>query len=213
MTGFPGRATLGRMLLRLGTRGSLLARAQSSLIARELERAHPGLRVELVEIKTSGDRIQDRPLNEFGGKGLFTKEIELALLEKQVDFAVHSFKDVPVTMPLVDQSHLIIAAVPKREPPWDVLVSRKANSLESLASGAKVGTGSPRRRAQILAKRPDLHVEPIRGNIDTRIRKMNEGQYDAVILALAGVRRAELFDASLMFELRDLLPAAGQGAL
>jgi hydroxymethylbilane synthase len=183
------------------------------MIARELERAHDGLRVELVEIKTTGDRIQDRPLNAFGGKGLFTKEIELALLSNQIDFAVHSFKDVPVTMPLVDQSHLIIAAVPKRELPWDVLVSRKANSLDSLPKGAKVGTGSPRRRAQILAKRGDLQVEPIRGNIDTRIRKMNEGQYDAVVLALAGLRRADLFDASFMFEMRDLLPAAGQGAL
>jgi hydroxymethylbilane synthase len=116
-------------------------------------------------------------------------------------------------MPLVDQSHLIIAAVPQRESPWDVLVSRKANSLDSLSQSAKVGTGSPRRRAQILAKRSALQVEPIRGNIDTRIRKMSEGQYDAVVLALAGVRRAELFDASFMFELRDILPAAGQGAL
>jgi hydroxymethylbilane synthase len=183
------------------------------MIARELERAHDGLQVELIEIKTTGDRIQDRPLNAFGGKGLFTKEIELALLSNQIDFAVHSFKDVPVTMPLVDQSHLIIAAVPQRESPWDVLVSRKANSLDSLSQSAKVGTGSPRRRAQILAKRSALQVEPIRGNIDTRIRKMNDGQYDAVVLALAGVRRAELFDASFMFELRDILPAAGQGAL
>jgi hydroxymethylbilane synthase len=191
----------------------LLAKAQSSLIARELERAHDGLQVDLIEIKTTGDRIQDRPLNEFGGKGLFTKEIELALLGNQIDFAVHSFKDVPVTMPLVDPSHLIIAAVPKRESPWDVLVSHKANSIAALPPGAKVGTGSPRRRAQLLAKRPDLQVEPIRGNIDTRIRKMNEGQYDAVVLAMAGVRRADLFDPSFMFELRDLLPAAGQGAL
>lgn len=213
MHGLETRATLGGMLLRLGTRGSLLARAQSSLIARELERAHDGLRVELVEIKTTGDRIQDRPLNEFGGKGLFTKEIELALLEKQIDFAVHSFKDVPVTMPLVDPSHLIIAAVPKRESPWDLLVSRKADSLAALAPGSKVGTGSPRRRAQILAQRPDLQVEQIRGNIDTRIRKLNEGMYDAVILALAGVRRAGLFDSSMMFEMREILPAAGQGAL
>jgi hydroxymethylbilane synthase len=201
------------MVLRLGTRGSLLAKSQSGLIAKALERAHPGLRVELVEIKTSGDRIQDRPLNEFGGKGLFTKEIELALLGHQIDFAVHSFKDVPVTMPLVDQSNLIIAAVPKRESPWDVLVSLKGQSIGELSQGAKVGTGSPRRRAQILAMRADLNVEGIRGNIDTRIRKLKEGSYDAIVLALAGVRRAGLFDPGMMFELRDLIPAAGQGAL
>lgn len=201
------------MILRLGTRGSLLARAQSGLIAKALERARAGVHVELVEIKTSGDRIQDRPLNELGGKGLFTKELELALLEQKIDFAVHSFKDVPVTMPLVDQSDLIIAAVPKRESPWDVLVSEKGGSIAALPRGAKVGTGSPRRRAQLLAMRRDLQVEPIRGNIDTRIRKLREGIYDGVILAMAGLRRAGLFDPSMMFEMREMIPAAGQGAL
>src|SRR3954469_22658430 len=152
--------------LRLGTRGSLLARSQSQLIARALEQAHPGLRVELVPIKTSGDRITDKPLHEFGGKGLFTKELEQARLEKTIDFAVHSFKDVPVTMPLVDQSDLIIAAVPKREDARDVLASAKYRSIDELPNGARIGTGSLRRRCQLLARRPDLVVEGIRGNID-----------------------------------------------
>src|SRR3954454_8312436 len=109
--------------LRLGTRGSLLARSQSELIARALERSHPGLRVELVPIRTTGDRITDKPLHEFGGKGLFTKELEQALLDKTIDFAVHSLKDVPVTMPLVDQTHLIIASIPVREDPRDIFIA------------------------------------------------------------------------------------------
>src|SRR5882724_11588413 len=116
-------------VLRLGTRGSMLAKAQSRLVAAELEQLHPGLRVELTIIKTSGDVIADRPLHEFGGKGLFTKELEQALLAGSIDFAVHSFKDVPVTMPLIEQSNLVIAAVPRREDPRDVLVSEKASSL------------------------------------------------------------------------------------
>src|SRR5688500_15780195 len=128
--------------LRLGTRGSLLARTQSMLVAHDLERAHPGLRVELRIFKTSGDRIADRPLHEFGGKGLFTKELEQALLAGEVDFAVHSFKDVPVTMPLVDQDHLVVAAVPAREDARDVLAARAAVTVEELPPGARVGTGS-----------------------------------------------------------------------
>jgi hydroxymethylbilane synthase len=201
--------------LRLGTRGSLLAQTQSGLVARQLEALHPGLRVELITIKTSGDKIQDRPLHEFGGKGLFTKELETALLEESVDFAVHSLKDVPVTMPLVDQSELVIAAIPQREDPADVLVSKVARSIDQLPSGARVGTGSLRRRCQLLAQRDDLRVEMIRGNIDTRLRKLREGEYDAVLLAAAGVRRASLFDETIMtrIELQQLLPAAGQGAL
>src|SRR3954469_14629907 len=152
--------------LRLGTRGSLLARSQSQMIADELMRLHPGLRVELIIIKTSGDQVQDKPLADIGGKGLFTKELEQALLDKQVDFAVHSFKDVPVTMPLVDQADLIIAAVPKREDARDVLASAKYRSIDELPNGARIGTGSLRRRCQLLARRPDLVVEGIRGNID-----------------------------------------------
>jgi hydroxymethylbilane synthase len=202
-------------LLRLGTRGSLLARAQSAIIASLLEKRHPGLQVELVLIRTSGDQITDQPLHAFGGKGLFTKELEQALLEGSIDFAVHSFKDVPVTMPLVDQSELVIAAVPQREDPRDVLVGTGDHSIHGLRAGAKVGTGSLRRRSQLLNMRPDLVVEPIRGNIDTRIRKHSQGDYDAIVLAMAGLKRAGLFDAAAMAAIdpSELLPAPGQGAL
>ncbi len=200
-------------ILRLGTRGSLLARSQSQMIADEVMRLHPGLRVELVIIKTTGDQVQDKPLADIGGKGLFTKELELALLDETVDFAVHSYKDVPVTMPLVDQSDLIIAVVPKRESPFDALVSKTAKSLAELPKGARVGTGSSRRRAQLLESRPDLIVENIRGNVDTRLRKMKSGEFDAVILAIAGLKRSGLFDAGIMTPLTEMIPAAAQGAL
>jgi hydroxymethylbilane synthase len=202
-------------VLRLGTRGSLLARAQSGLVARLLEQHHPGLRVEIIVLRTTGDQITDKPLYEFGGKGLFTKELEQALLATSIDFAVHSFKDVPVTMPLVDQTDLVVAAVPKREDPRDVLVSKSARSLKGLGERAHVGTGSLRRRAQLLHLRPDLIVEPIRGNIDTRLRKCLSGEYDGVILAMAGLKRAGLFDESTMFALEpaEMLPSPAQGAL
>ena len=201
--------------LRLGTRGSLLARTQSQLVATELEKLHPGLFVELIIMKTSGDQITERPLHEFGGKGLFTKELEQALLDEQVDFAVHSFKDVPTTMPLVEQSRLIIAAVPQREDPRDLLVSSKGKTVADLPQAARVGTGSLRRRCQLLSARPDLQIEPIRGNIDTRLRKQREGQFDAVVLAMAGVRRASLFDSEFMSPIDPavLVPAPAQGAL
>lgn len=203
------------IVLRLGTRGSLLARAQSGMVARWLEEKRPGLKVELVLFRTSGDQIADRPLHEFGGKGLFTKELEQALLAGSIDFAVHSFKDVPVTMPLVDQADLIIASVPAREDPRDVLVSPGGLQLSELARSARVGTGSLRRRSQLLAFRSDLNVESIRGNIDTRLRKCFSGEYDAVVLAMAGVKRAGLFDSKTMkpIDPAHLLPAPGQGAL
>jgi hydroxymethylbilane synthase len=202
-------------VLRLGTRGSLLARTQSQLVANALEKAHAGLHVELIVLRTSGDQITDRPLHAFGGKGLFTKELEQALLAGDIDFAVHSFKDVPVTMPLVDQSGLVIAAVPEREDSRDVLASSAPRRVEELPQGAKVGTGSLRRRCQLLALRPDLKVESIRGNIDTRLRKLREGQFDAVVLAAAGLKRAGLFEDSSMAMVgwETLLPAPGQGAL
>jgi hydroxymethylbilane synthase len=206
--------------IRLGTRGSLLARTQSQLVAGELEKRHSGLAVELVLIKTTGDAITDRPLHEAGGKGLFTKELELALLANEVDFAVHSYKDVPVTMPLVDTAELVVCATPPREDPRDVLATRAGgdgdpSSLAALASGVSVATGSLRRRCQIVQRRPELNVVPVRGNIDTRLRKLDEGQYDAVILACAGLRRAGLFDASRMHVMSfdEMIPAAGQGAL
>jgi hydroxymethylbilane synthase len=202
-------------ILRLGTRGSLLARTQSALVAAALERAHPGLRVELVTFKTSGDQIAERPLHEFGGKGLFTKELELALIDGQIDFAVHSYKDMPTTMPLVDQSGLIVAAVPTREDPRDVLVAGRPLLIADLPQGARVGTGSLRRQSQLLAHRPDLHIEPVRGNIDTRLRKQREGRFDAVVMAMAGIRRAGLFDPGTMLpiEAEVLIPAPAQGAL
>jgi hydroxymethylbilane synthase len=202
-------------ILRLGTRGSVLARKQSQLVADELMRLHPGLRVEATIFQTSGDQIANRPLHQVGGKGLFTRELEQALLSGLIDFAVHSYKDMPVTMPLVDQAGLMIAATTKREDPRDVLVSRKAKSLADLPQGARIGTGSFRRRCQLLKIRPDLKVEDIRGNIDTRVRKLRDGEFDAIILALAGLRRAKLFTKTDMtiLELEEILPAAGQGAL
>ena len=208
--------TPAQTILRLGTRGSLLARKQSRIVARTMEQTHPGLQVEEIVFVTSGDVIADRPLHEAGGKGLFTKELELALLSGGIDFAVHSYKDMPVTEPLVDQDDLVIAAVPPREDARDILVSVAARSLGELRRSARIGTGSLRRRSQLLAHRPDLVIEPIRGNIDTRVRKLREGLlYDAIVLALAGVKRAELFDGGIMTPLEEsqMVPAAGQGAL
>lgn len=201
--------------LRVGTRASLLARMQTAWVVGQLQSASPGLEVETIYLTSSGDKIQDKPLYEFGGKGLFTRELEVALLENRIDLAVHSFKDVPVTMPLVEQSGLVIAAAPPREDPRDALLSLKAKRIEELPRGAKVGTGSLRRKCQLLSLRPDLQIEPVRGNIDTRIRKLREGDYDAVILAMAGLKRSGLLDMQLMTPIPTdtLLPAAGQGAL
>ncbi|HEX8523139.1 MAG TPA: hydroxymethylbilane synthase [Tepidisphaeraceae bacterium] len=201
--------------IRLGTRGSLLAKTQSQLIASAIEKLNPDVAVELVIFKTQGDLITHKPLHEFGGKGLFTQELERALLDGSIDFAVHSFKDVPVTMPLVDQTDLFFPSVPEREDPRDVMVSLKAKTINELPEGAKVGTGSLRRRSQLLATRPDLKIELIRGNIDTRLRKLREGQFDAVILAAAGLRRTGLFDEAemVMLSTDEMLPAPGQGAL
>jgi len=201
--------------IRLGTRGSLLARTQSGLIADELRRFHPHLNVELVIIKTSGDQFADRPLADAGGKGLFTKELELALLDGQIDMAVHSFKDVPVTMPLAPTADLVIAAVPRREDVRDVLASVKYKSLAQLPAGARIGTGSTRRRCQLLHAFPKLIVEPLRGNVDTRLEKARSTSLDGVILAMAGLLRCGKFDAAWMTPLQvaQMLPAAGQGAL
>lgn len=201
-------------VLKLGTRGSLLARRQSQMVAEALMERHPGLVVEMVICKTSGDRIR-KPLHDVGGKGLFTKELEEALLAGTIDFAVHSYKDVPVTMPLVDVSSLTIAAVPAREDTRDVIGSTIATNINDLPEGARVGTGSLRRRSQLLSIRPDLQVAHIRGNIDTRLRKLRDGQFDAIILAAAGLRRGGLFGVAHLtpIPLEQMLPAAGQGAL
>jgi len=199
--------------LRLGTRGSLLARAQSQGIADDLIRLRPGLRVDLILIKTTGDRVQDRPLYEVGGKGVFTKELELALLAGEIDFAVHSYKDMPVTQPLVDVTDLVIAGVPVRADARDVLIG--ATSIDRLSKGARVGTSSLRRQCQLLDGRPDLKILPLRGNIDTRLKKLRAGEFDAIVLAAAGLHRAKLFDAAYMhpLDIHRMLPAAGQGAI
>ncbi len=211
----PSSASRDPALLRLGTRGSRLARMQSQWVADQLARLHPGLRIALEIITTSGDQIADRPLHEAGGKGLFVRELELALLDRRIDLAVHSYKDVPVTMPLVAQDKLVIAATPAREDARDVLISTQAGALADLPPGSRVATGSLRRRCQIMARHPALKVMPIRGNIDTRLNKLAAGDYDAMVLALAGLRRGGLYDPAKMtpLEIDEMTPAAGQGAL
>lgn len=201
--------------LRLGTRGSLLARAQSQQVADALMQQHPGLQVNLVEIHTTGDREQSKPLHDIGGKGLFTREVELALLASDVDLAVHSMKDLPITQPLVDTEALVVAAIPARQAVEDVIYSPAGHSYQTLPAGSRVATGSLRRQAQWRLLRPDVSIHTIRGNIDTRLRKVREGDFDAVVLAAAGLHRAGLFDPQTMKLLPadQFVPAAGQGAL
>jgi hydroxymethylbilane synthase len=200
--------------LLLGTRGSRLARRQSQWVADQLRAAHPNLRIETIIIKTTGDQITDRPLYEEGGKGLFIRELELALIEKKIDLAVHSCKDLPVTMPLVDSENLIIAATPARHDARDALLARDAATIAQLPQSARVATGSLRRRCQLLARRPDLQIVPMRGNIDTRLKKLDAGECDAMVLAVAGLARAGLWeDWMYPVDPGDLLPAPGQGAL
>ena len=196
--------------LRIGTRGSQLARWQSSWVAAELRRIHPGLKVDLVEIKTHGDRDRNSPLAAIGGTGLFTKEIQKALLDGTVEIAVHSLKDLPTRGP----ESLILGAVPPREEVADALISPQYSSLADLPAGATVGTGSLRRRAMLMHARPDLRIVGIRGNVETRLNQAIEGHLDAVILAEAGLRRLGL-DGRITERLGppQFLPAVGQGAL
>jgi hydroxymethylbilane synthase len=194
----------------LATRKSALALAQSRAFARALEAANPGLRVGELQVTTTGDRVQDRLLSEIGGKGLFVKEIEEALLDGRADLAVHSLKDVPPELP----PGLVIGCIPKREDPRDVLISRSGAGLLELAAGSVVGSSSLRRRIQLQAARPDLRVTVLRGNVDTRLRKCREGEVDAILLARAGLVRlglAEQVTENIAEEL--MLPAVGQGAL
>ena len=172
----------------IATRGSRLALWQANHVKDSLEAAHPGLAVELNIIKTKGDIILDVPLAKVGGKGLFVKEIEEALLSGAADIAVHSMKDVPMELP----EGLILGIVPEREDPTDLFLSVDYDSLESLPAGAVVGTSSLRRQAQVLAQRPDLEVVSLRGNVDTRLRKLTEGQFAAIIMATAGMKRLGL---------------------
>ena len=206
-----------RLPIVVGTRGSPLAIAQTRHVCDLLVAAHPALAEDgaLVTetITTSGDRFTDRPLAEIGGKGLFTKEIEEALKDGRIDLAVHSMKDVPTWLP----EGLEIAAIPEREDPRDVLIARHGThpaGLADLPQGARVGTGSLRRQAQILACRPDIDIVPLRGNVGTRLRKVADGAVDATLLALAGLKRlGEVVDGMAVLEPAEMLPAVGQGAL
>jgi len=195
--------------LRLGTRGSLLALAQSRGVAAALEAANPGLSVELVQIRTSGDRITDVPLGPHLGQAFFTKEIEEALLDGRIDLAVHSCKDLGTALP----DGLTLGAIPTRENPGDAVVSRGV-SLAELPAGASVGTSSARRRNFLALARPDLEVRDQRGNVPTRVKAVDDGKVDAVILAVSGLRRVGLGERIVEILPADvMLPAAAQGAL
>jgi hydroxymethylbilane synthase len=203
---------MGSRVIRIGTRSSALARAQTALIATALIEAHPelGVEIELVAITTAGDRSQttDQPGPDWG-TGVFVKELESALLREEIDLAVHSLKDVPPML----SADLTLAAIPIRDDPFDVLVTSDGRGLEDLAPGARVGTSSARRSAFLHAARPDLHFIPIRGNIDTRLRKLGLGHYEALVLARAGLHRLDLEAAYVLLEPELLPPAPGQGAL
>jgi len=196
--------------LKIGTRGSQLALFQANWVKDQLSHAHPDLKVTLVKIKTTGDKIQDVPLAKIGGKGLFVKEIEEALIQKRIDLAVHSIKDVPTEFP----EGLHLSAITKREDPRDVFISREGWTLKDLPQGAKIGTSSLRRQAQLLHFRNDLEVIPLRGNLDTRLKKLKTANLDGIVLALAGVRRLGLEERITEIIPLDIsLPAIGQGAL
>jgi hydroxymethylbilane synthase len=196
--------------IRIGTRGSALALAQASWVKQQIERQHPECEVELRIIKTSGDSFIDTAIDNIGGKGVFTKEIEEALLLREIDLAVHSLKDMPTALP----KGLMIAAVTRREDARDVLVARQGQTLSTLLPGSKIGTGSLRRRAQLVYFRPDLVPAAIRGNIDTRLKKLDDGEFDALVLAAAGLKRIDREDRIAEFLADDIcVSAAGQGAL
>jgi hydroxymethylbilane synthase len=203
---------MGARLIRLGTRPSALARAQTEIVASSLREANPSVEFEIVPIATGGDRSQatNQPSADWG-TGVFVKELEAALLREEVDAAVHSLKDVP---PVVTQG-LTLVAIPVREDPLDVLVTLDGRGLDDLAPGARVGTSSARRSAFLRAARPDVHFVAIRGNVETRLRKMTEpdASYDAVVLARAGLRRLDVEAAYVVLEPELLPPAPGQGAL
>jgi hydroxymethylbilane synthase len=195
-------------LLRIATRQSKLALWQAEHVAALLRAAHPGLQIELVKLTTQGDRILDRPLADIGGKGLFIKELEVSLAENRADLAVHSMKDVPAELP----PGMRLASMLPRADARDALVSRNYASLDALPAGAKVGTSSLRRQCQLRALRKDIEIIPLRGNVDTRLRKLDEGEFDAIILASAGLIRLGLGDRITQFlPIEQSLPAVGQG--
>ena len=194
----------------IGTRGSKLALWQADYIEQRLREEYSGLSVTQKRVTTKGDRILDVPLAKIGGKGLFTKELEEEMLSGTIDLAVHSLKDMPAKVP----DGLVIAAVTKRLDPGDALVSNRFSSFEELPKGARVGTSSLRRRAQLLCARPDLEMFDLRGNVNTRLRKLDEGEYDAIVLAVAGLKRLGFADRIRQVLPREMvLPAVGQGAL
>lgn len=197
-------------LVRIATRKSALALWQANFVKAELEAAHPGLQVELVPMSTQGDKILDTPLAKIGGKGLFVKELETAMLEGRADIAVHSMKDVPVDFP----EGLMLHTICQREDPRDAFVSTTYQQLADLPQGAVVGTSSLRRQCQIKAMRPDLQIKDLRGNVNTRLAKLDAGEFDAIILASAGLIRLG-FEARIasFLEVGTSLPANGQGAV
>ena len=193
----------------IGSRGSQLALWQAEFVKRQIVHHFPDVEVNLKIIKTTGDTIQDRPLIGLG-KGVFTKEIEIELLNGDIDLAVHSLKDLPTELP----AGLRIAAIPTREDPRDVLITSTGVLLQDLHSGAKIGTTSPRRKAQLLHIRPDLHVVDVRGNVDTRLRKLQETDLDGILLAAAGIiRLLKQEKITQFFDTEQMVPAVGQGAL
>lgn len=194
----------------VGTRGSRLALWQAGHIADRLRKLNPGLNVELQRIVTTGDKILDVPLAQIGGKALFTKELEIAMLAGEIDLAVHSLKDMPTELP----PGLILAATTERMDPYDAFVSNKYQAVAELPQGATLGTSSLRRKAQLLRLRPDLNIVNLRGNLDTRLQKLDEGQFDAIVLAAAGLHRLGLSSRiSELLSAEDCLPAVGQGVL
>ncbi|GMQ90402.1 MAG: hydroxymethylbilane synthase [Gammaproteobacteria bacterium] len=196
--------------LRIATRKSQLALWQASFVRARLLQSHPALRIEIMEMTTQGDKILDMPLARAGGKGLFIKELEQALLDARADIAVHSMKDLTVNLP----EGLHIAAICAREDPRDALVSRRYTSLQALPGGARVGTSSLRRQCQLRAAFPALTIETLRGNVNTRLRKLDAGEFDAVILAAAGLKRLRLQERiGAYIEPEEMLPAVGQGAI
>jgi hydroxymethylbilane synthase len=196
--------------LRIGTRGSQLALFQAHWVKDQLARTHPELKITLIKIKTTGDKIQDAPLAKIGGKGLFVKEIEEALIQREIDLAVHSIKDVPTEFP----KGLHLSVITKREDPRDVFISRNGGTLKDLPQGAKIGTSSLRRQAQLLHFRSDFELIPLRGNLDTRLKKLETMNLDAIVLAFAGVKRLGLEERISEILSTDIsLPAIGQGAL
>lgn len=199
-----------KSLLRIATRKSPLAIWQAEHVASELRRLHPGLEVELVTMTTQGDRILDAPLARIGGKGLFVKELEVAMLEDRADIAVHSVKDVPMELP----ENLLLPVILEREDPLDAFVSNDYGHLDQLPDGARVGSSSLRRQCQLRARRPDLLVTDLRGNVNTRLAKLDAGEYQAILLAAAGLKRLG-FDHRIRTRLEpeDSLPAVGQGAI